>query len=97
MTVLLNGRFREYLENKTEKNRLEMRKARESIRSLALRYEEFDDIEFEELSQREKDALRHFMNYRLTVEKDSSQHTQETVDEIKFFVKKDFRGNFGAA
>ncbi|WP_414836635.1 hypothetical protein [Candidatus Nanohalococcus occultus] len=87
MTVLLNGRFREYLETETEKNRLEMRKTRESIRSLALRYEKFEDIRFEELNEREKDALRHFMNYRILVDKDESKDTQETVDEIKFFVK----------
>lgn len=97
MTVLLNGRFREYLKTETGKDRIEMRKTRESIRSLALRYDEFDDIEFEELSGREKDALRHFMNYRIEVDEDSSGETQETVDEIRFFVKKDFRKGLGAA
>lgn len=97
MTVLLNGRFREYLETETEKDRLEMRKTRESIRSLALKYDKFDEIEFEELNEREKEALRHFMNYRIRVDEDNSPDTQETVDEIRFFVKKDSRQSFRAA
>jgi len=68
MTVLLNGRFREYLETETCMNRLERRKARRTVRNLALKHSHVDEVDRETLNEFESKVLQLFIDYRLKYE-----------------------------
>lgn len=57
MNTLLDGAFREYLENHTTFSSLEIRERRETIRRMALDYQQLEDIPFHELSDLEVETL----------------------------------------
>lgn len=57
MNTLLDGTFRQYLENHTTFSSLEIRERRETIRRMALDYQQLEDIPFHELSDLEIETL----------------------------------------
>ncbi|MFB6217527.1 MAG: hypothetical protein ABEJ72_11290, partial [Candidatus Aenigmatarchaeota archaeon] len=66
MTVLLNGKFRKYLELETRMSDREIRNARRLIRNLALKHSRVEEVDRSSLEDFERQVLELFIDYRMS-------------------------------